>query len=273
MIVVNGPAAVWRCQCCDLLFFTPLQPATVLLDQYALLDSELWSTESRPDWTLAHAAILQRMSAGSVLDIGCWTGGFLAGLPLPFERVGIEPSPWARAKAAIQGVSIAGKSLDDLESTSSKYDVVTIIDVLEHITTPLEFLGLAVERLEYGGIVVVSTGDSRALPWRLMPRSYWYYVTDHVCFFSERWFRWAAVQLDLEIEHVTRFSHFPTDIPWTPLVEFGKAYAYELVGGPRSLPVRAARRFKILEKRPETRHWRDHILIVLRKNLSGGACP
>lgn len=269
-IVKSRPTAVCRCSNCDLLFFVPVQPVNVLLDQYSVLAEDLWTGYSRPDWTRASQAIFERMATGSVLDVGCWTGGFLATLPPQYEKWGVEPSQWARDRAIDKGVTFVGSSLEELASTRATYDAVTMIDVLEHTTLPLEALALAASRLKDGGTLVVTTGDSRALPWRLMPRDYWYYHTDHVCFFSERWFRGAAVQLALEVDEVSRFSHFPADQPWTPLAELARACAFVFLGGSRSLAVRLARRAHMLKGYPDTRHWRDHMLVVLRKTSTQG---
>ncbi|OFW62081.1 MAG: hypothetical protein A2133_02100 [Actinobacteria bacterium RBG_16_64_13] len=264
-IVKSRPTAVCRCSRCDLLFFVPVHPSVVLLDQYSGLAGDLWTGDFRPDWTLARRAIVDRMATGSILDVGCWTGGFLAALPSQYDKWGVEPSGWARDRATDKGIALVGNSLEDLVASNAAYDVVAMIDVIEHIASPLEALSLALGRLKDGGILVITTGDSRALPWRLMPRDYWYYFTEHVCFFSQRWFRWAAARLDLEIEEVTRFSHYPPKRRGTPLSELARACASRLLGGPQALPVRLARRVHLLRGRSETYHWRDHMLVVLRK--------
>ena len=274
VIVRSHPAAVCRCLDCDLLFFVPVQPMDVLLNQYSVLAQELWNGESRPDWTLARQAVLQRMAFGRVLDVGCWTGSFLASLPPQYGRWGVEPSLWARNQAASKGVKLVGDSLTRLMPTPATYDAITMIDVIEHTTTPLEALVIAASRLRDNGILVVATGNSRALAWRMMPRDYWYYFAEHVCFFSEPWFRWAAARSDLGVEEVTRFSRFPADDTWTPYAELASACAFRLLGGQRSIPVRIARRAHMLRRSVETHRWRDHILVVLRKwpgyGLPGG---
>ena len=116
-VVKSRPNAVCRCLTCDLLFFVPVQPARVLLDQYSVLAEDLWTSDSRPDWTLARQAIFEHISAGSVLDIGCWTGSFLASLPPQYEKWGVEPSQWARDRAIGKGVAFVGNSLEELAST------------------------------------------------------------------------------------------------------------------------------------------------------------
>jgi len=273
VLVRDRPAAICRCLTCDLLFFVPVLPSAELVDHYAALADDQWTGDSRPDWTLARNAILRRMPAGSVLDVGCWTGAFLATLPSQYQKRGVEPSKWARDQAVDRGVTFVGNSVEELVSAGGTYDVVTMIDVIEHTTDPLEALAAATGRLNDCGTLIVTTGDSRVLPWRLMPRDYWYYFAEHVCFFSERWFRWAAIQLGLEIDQVSRFSHLPVDRVWTPLTELARACICRLLGGSGALPLRLVQRAHMLRGPAETYHWRDHMLIVLRKRslMSGGS--
>jgi SAM-dependent methyltransferase len=264
-IVTAHPEAVCRCSSCDLLFFVPVQSQEVLLAQYRRLTRDFWSEPTRPDWALARDAILRRVSSGSVLDVGCWTGGFLSTLPPHLRRYAIEPSDWARGQAIGRGVSIVGSSLDDLAASEAAYEVVTMLDVIEHTTEPLETLAAAAARVKDGGILIVSTGDSHALPWRLMPRDYWYYYGEHVCFYSRDWFRWAASRTGLMIERAQNFSRFPPAWIGAPLAELFRAYTVHRLGGPRAFPVRAARRAHLLPADPDTRHWPDHLLVVFRK--------
>jgi SAM-dependent methyltransferase len=265
----SRPSAVCRCATCDLLFFVPVTPKASLLDHYEALAEDRWRGERRPDWALVREAILARIWSGRVLDVGCWSGEFLASLPSGLEKYGIEPSSWAQENARARGVCIVGGSLEDTAQLRATYEVVSMIDVIEHIDSPFEALALASDRVANGGLLVVSTGNSRALPWRLMPLDYWYYYGEHVCFFSERWFRWAAARTALTVEEVGHFSHYPTAHRGTAVAELGRACAFRLLGQDQGLPGRVARRAGLLKGPVETFHWRDHILVVLRKSGEG----
>lgn len=98
---------------------------------------------------------LQRIEArglkGSVLDIGCASGAFLARAQARgWEVAGVEVADFARERtSSLLGVPVAS-SLDGLPA-GRRFDVVTLHHVLEHIHEPLPFLrdGVAprVERL------------------------------------------------------------------------------------------------------------------------------
>lgn len=78
--------------------------------------------------------------SGSLLDIGCATGSYLAAARARgWQVAGVEVAEYARQLASTRaGVPVAA-SLDELPS-GSQYDVVTLHHVLEHITNPGVFL-------------------------------------------------------------------------------------------------------------------------------------
>ena len=63
------------------------------------------------------------------LDIGSSTGKVLETIGAPVQ-VGVEPSPWGREYGALE-------SLDDVEG---KFDLITCLHVIEHVTDPFSLL-------------------------------------------------------------------------------------------------------------------------------------
>jgi hypothetical protein len=77
---------------------------------------------------------------------------------------------------------------------------VVLFDVIENIVEPLAFLGRLKTFLAPRGCMLILTGAHDSLAWRLFGRRYWYAsLPEHVSFFSLRWFRWAAAQLDMRV--------------------------------------------------------------------------
>lgn len=112
----------------------------------------------------------------SVLDIGCG-GGILAEhmarLPWTSEVNGIDLSPDVLKVAmehAKMDVSLEKKlnyrqiALEDLPK-DEKYDIVTMYEVLEHITYPAEFLKHALSKVNPGGWVFLSTINRTPISW------------------------------------------------------------------------------------------------------------
>jgi cyclopropane fatty-acyl-phospholipid synthase-like methyltransferase len=92
------------------------------------------------------------------LDIGCSTGKLLALLKDRYgcETVGVEMNKVFRKQATADVV------VEDLEEVEGKFDLITLIHVLEHCTRPLEMLAKISELLEDGGYLVVEVPVPKA---------------------------------------------------------------------------------------------------------------
>ncbi|MBL7183339.1 MAG: class I SAM-dependent methyltransferase [Anaerolineae bacterium] len=76
-----------------------------------------------------------------LLDVGCHIGVFLG---IAQERGwaawGIEPSRWAAREARGRGLQVIEGTLDDVHLAGESFDVITLWDVIEHLTDPLREL-------------------------------------------------------------------------------------------------------------------------------------
>src|SRR4051812_5715221 len=75
---------------------------------------------------------------GRVLDLGCHDGGLLAQLAesrsdLALSGLDLDPEAVARARERVPGGDLRVGSADDLPFPDSSFDVVTCMDVLEHL--------------------------------------------------------------------------------------------------------------------------------------------
>lgn len=108
---------------------------------------------------------------GKLLDIGTNMGFFLRkAREAGFETEGVEPSP-ALSKIAIDswGLKIHNSFLEDVDLENNHYDIITLIDVFEHVTNPKELLKKSFELLKKDGIVVIKVpnGDYNNFKFRL----------------------------------------------------------------------------------------------------------
>lgn len=116
------------------------------------------------------------------LDFGCGNGGLvrwaqqhgLAGV------VGHETG-WIADRARAAGIPLLSER--DLQPLEGTFDVVTAIEVLEHIPDPVAVLGHLRRLLKPGGTLFVTTGNARPYRGRL---TNWGYVVPevHVSFFE-----------------------------------------------------------------------------------------
>jgi 2-polyprenyl-3-methyl-5-hydroxy-6-metoxy-1,4-benzoquinol methylase len=91
---------------------------------------------------------------GSILDIGCSSGGFLSTMKNgAWQLYGIEmeESTAVRARANTGAEVFVGDAMD-APFPSGSFDVITCFDVLEHVYSPREFLTKVLSWLKPGGI-------------------------------------------------------------------------------------------------------------------------
>jgi 2-polyprenyl-3-methyl-5-hydroxy-6-metoxy-1,4-benzoquinol methylase len=124
-----------------------------------------------------------------VLDFGAGSGLFASALrALGATVVCVEPDPEARQQLATRGLP-AYSTLEALRADlpAVRFDVVTAIEVVEHLEDPLRHLRAVRERLTPGGILFLTTPNFDSLRARLQ-RSRWaqYCNPTHLFFFTQQ---------------------------------------------------------------------------------------
>jgi 2-polyprenyl-3-methyl-5-hydroxy-6-metoxy-1,4-benzoquinol methylase len=100
-----------------------------------------------------------RLPPGRVLDVGCGHGGFVMLLRRAgFEASGLELSPWVVDFAQQTfGVPVMRGPLEEQALSPGSFDILTMMDVLEHVAEPVVALSAAFEALADDGILVIQT--------------------------------------------------------------------------------------------------------------------
>ena len=105
-------------------------------------------------------AHLTSKAKGSVLEIGCHTGYFSRVLlNNGFNVLGVERDETAARQARDAGVSVIEGDISDpdtIAKISAQFDVVLLMDVLEHLVDPCAVLQRLKPRLKAGGRVLIT---------------------------------------------------------------------------------------------------------------------
>jgi 2-polyprenyl-6-hydroxyphenyl methylase/3-demethylubiquinone-9 3-methyltransferase len=106
------------------------------------------------------------LTGKTALDVGCGAGL----LAEPLARLGaqvtaVDAAPElidvARDHAAGQGLPIDYRAVG-VESVEGKFDLVTAMEVIEHVAEPQEFIDCLAKRLAEGGLLILSTPNKTA---------------------------------------------------------------------------------------------------------------
>ena len=125
----------------------------------------------------AVAASLERLAGsfepyrrtGRWLDMGYGEGGVLSiAERRGWEAFGTEISPQALEYGRRRGWTVSDDAENDPQFPRHGFDVVTMIELLEHVARPERFLKEAARLLRPGGVLYVTTPNARSLNRRLL---------------------------------------------------------------------------------------------------------
>lgn len=123
-------------------------------------DLEAWhESDFRKEWTAAIVAAATVSGAHRVLDIGAGRGHDLIALRTAIPEItlgAVEPNHKMREHLANEGIQ-AWPQLSLVPSNLRDLDLISCIDVLEHIHDPEAMLLQVIDRLKMGGIFVEAT--------------------------------------------------------------------------------------------------------------------
>jgi SAM-dependent methyltransferase len=125
------------------------------------------------------AAVAAQRPTGRLLDVGCGHGLLLdEARARGYEVSGVEPSASASAYARdVLGLDVRTGSLEEL--VGGEFDVITLVDVLEHLADPLAAIEECRSRLAGDGLLCVVTPDPSSLTARLAGRRWWGLIPGH----------------------------------------------------------------------------------------------
>jgi 2-polyprenyl-3-methyl-5-hydroxy-6-metoxy-1,4-benzoquinol methylase len=135
------------------------------------------------------------------LDIGCGAGALLkAARRGGWTAIGTEVSSSAAAAVRAQGFDVHLGEVDGLGLRDSDFDVVSLVEVVEHVPDPGAILASARRLLRPGGVLYVTTPHGRGISATLL-RSRWSVVSppEHLQLFSLRGLRTLVECCNLQV--------------------------------------------------------------------------
>lgn len=186
-----------KCKYCGLVRaddkYFKIQAETIYTDQYFNgLDYLNYASEEvalKSNFSNRIDRIKKFKQRGKLLDVGCAYGYFLevanrSGL----KATGIELDKYIAKKAAKQsGSNVLCGDFEKMKIKKGSFDVITMLDTIEHFQNPDAYIKKAYQSLKNGGIVTIETGNIEALLPRIQ-KNKWRLITPptHLYYFSPK---------------------------------------------------------------------------------------
>ena len=178
----------------------------------------------------------------TLLDVGCGLGAMMEeAKDLGYLPVGIDICTGLVTEARGKGLNVFEGSIADF-NTGERFDVVTLMDLIEHVQDPLAVLAGAKALLKPGGELVIYTPnhDSTIVrlgnvlaKWRTPELAQEIFGSNHVSFFSQHTLKRALEESGFELRRIQMLPYNPRRPGGNyPGVKLWALYVFELLARP-----------------------------------------
>lgn len=182
-----------QCFHCGYVYANPRWSDDDLMRAYTAVEDNTYVTE-RQGRELTFKRHLQAMekiigpaNGRSLLDVGAYIGVFVeVAAAAGWQATGVEPSSWAAEEARRHGLQVIAGTQNAPELDGQTFDVITMWDVIEHVSDPSAEMAKAYQLLKPGGWLVAHTMDIDSLTAKLMGNRWPWLMDMHLHYFSQK---------------------------------------------------------------------------------------
>lgn len=162
---------------------------------------------------------------GTLLDIGCCTGGLLAEAKKKEWKVwGVDPSLWAcRMADRLHHLQVYNGTIELYKAPTSFFDVVTLLDVFEHVEYPVLLLEKIHSILKDDGILCIVTPNYGSITAKILNHRWWGIRLAHLSYFRdqdlETLFQKTGFQITKRKAYVRYFSLYYIFVRLFPVID------------------------------------------------------
>lgn len=191
-----------KCKKCNLIYQNPLPSTKDIVDMY---DKDYFNGKGfdegvnyyeglkhKKSWDYISNSRMKNIekfsNKGKILDIGCGMGDFLdIAKKRGWNTNGLELSKYSSniAKKRFR-LNVFCGTIDEAKYDSKEFDVITMIEVIEHLENPKNTLKECNRILKDSGILVIQTGDINSLYAKIKGEKWPYILLGHLHYFSKK---------------------------------------------------------------------------------------
>lgn len=217
-----------RCCNCGLVYLNP-RPDRANIDRYynergyyayQLVDENNILVGSR-HMRLASRLTKTLTQAGAMLDVGCGNGSFLWAMQRQGWRVaGVELHVLTAERLRRHGLTVFAGNFGELNLPERSYDLITMLEVLEHLHDPIGALRQAYNLIRPGGRLFITVPNIGSLEYHLF-KAGWVALEPplHLYHFNPLTLRIMLEQVGFTVDRVATTSSVAglTRSPWLAL--------------------------------------------------------
>ena len=207
---VPGTQRLVRCSC-GMIYESPRYADDVILKGY-MSSLESGHDSQYPMRVDSFFRALKRLEdklpapGARVLDIGTAGGAFLdAATRFGYRATGMEPSRDLVERGAARGLDIHQGTIDSHDFAPGTFDMITLWDVIEHLTDPAGALVKIRELLKPDGVLLINFPDIGTTQAKLAGKKFWWILSVHLYHFSRPTMDKLCANAGYEVFSFTRY--------------------------------------------------------------------
>lgn len=225
----RGTQQIVRCRntVCGMIYVNPRYPDSVILQGYEGADDQGHDTQYESRVLTFYKSLEKHASSlpakgAKALDVGCAGGAFVeAAKRFGYDATGLEPSRQLAASAQKRGLHVIQGTLEGYQPKDT-YDLISLWDVLEHVTNPQDTLQQCRKLLSPKGILLVNYPDAGTWQAKIAGKGFWWFLSVHLHYFDRKSIRVLLDRMGFELFSVRR--HFQR-LELGYLFEVGRIYS------------------------------------------------
>ena len=167
-ININQEMNIYSCKSCSLAYVDPFPVDSTEIYEKQYFNKSLIAYDKLREYRIKRFGserldlIKKFITSGSILDIGCGVGWFLeAAKREGFKIYGQEvSSDLANFTSELLDIEVFES---DISEINLKFDVITMFDLIEHVSDPLKLVRDCKELLNPGGVIIAFTPNYDSL--------------------------------------------------------------------------------------------------------------